>query len=342
MDDQLKMMTTEDVAEPEEVMDKVRSFMRTNLINAGILIICLLFVATAILRPEKTGLKIEDVILGSLLAFITSMGINYLFTSKAIADGMLKDDVVTAKNDYNEQVDAIIEANQIEELDDYCKDQNGRNYKKQRMRILSAAGLFYTECFDEQGKPREIDIAVPSWRSMKGIDWRIKISRRRRARKQIKAYTTACTLRLAEISAGELMGEDGNSRNPFKFGRKVKVFRGQSLSKDALSKTVTGIGLGLYGAAMIADFSWIKLASMIFQVVFFIVMGIIKYLSTINYVTEEYRGRLVGLTRIMIKFRKGADIHSREVPRELGNPDNESTGASPKDRELHATASANI
>jgi hypothetical protein len=77
-------------------------------------------------------------------------------------------------------------------------------------------------------------------------------------------------------------------------------------------------------------------------VVFFIVMGIIKYLTTVTYVTEEYHGRLVGLTRVIKKFRKGADIYSREVPCELGNPNHEGTGESPTDRELHATASANI
>lgn len=40
--------------------------------------------------------------------------------------------------------------------------------------------------------------------------------------------------------------------------------------------------------------------------------------------------------------QKGADTYSREVPCELGNPNHEGTGASPKDRELHATASGNI
>jgi hypothetical protein len=115
------------------------------------------------------------------------------------------------------------------------------------------------------------------------------------------------------------------------------------VSTDAASKSVTGIGLGLYTAAMIADFSWIKLASMVFQVVFFIAMGIVKYLSTVTYVTEEYHGRIVGLTREIIKFRKGAEkTNDNEVPRELGNPNHEGTGASPKDRELHAVAGADL
>ena len=343
MDDELKMMEPEVETEPTAVMDKVRSFVRMNLTNAGILIICLLFVATAVLRPEKTDLTLEEVILGSLLAFITSMGINYLFTSKALGDGMLKPDVVEAKKAYSTEVEAILDDNQIEALDNYCKEQNEKNYKKQRMRILSAAGLLYEDCFDDKGAPKEIEITVPAWKSMRGVNWRIKINRRWRARKQIKAYSEACTLRLAEISAGELMGEDSNSRNPYKFGRKVKVFRGQSVSTDAASKSLTGIGLGLYTAAMIADFSWIKLASMVFQVVFFIAMGIVKYLSTVTYVTEEYHGRIVGLTREIKKFRKGAErTNDNEVPRKLGNPDNESTGESPTDRELHAAAGSDL
>jgi hypothetical protein len=94
---------------------------------------------------------------------------------------------------------------------------------------------------------------------------------------------------------------------------------------------------------MIADFSWIKLASMVFQVVFFIAMGIVKYLSTVTYVTEEYHGRIVGLTREIKKFRRGADkINANEVQSQLGNPNHEGTGESPTDRELHAVAGADI
>lgn len=38
MDDQLKIMETEMEPEPVAVMDKVRSFVRMNLTNAGILL----------------------------------------------------------------------------------------------------------------------------------------------------------------------------------------------------------------------------------------------------------------------------------------------------------------
>ena len=41
---------------------------------------------------------------------------------------------------------------------------NEKNYKKQRMRILSAAGLLYEDCFDDKGAPKEIEITVPAWK----------------------------------------------------------------------------------------------------------------------------------------------------------------------------------
>lgn len=341
MADDLKLFSAEDT-EPAEVMEKVRVFVRMNIMNAGILLICLIFVATAVLRPERTDMTIEEVVLGSLLAFIASMGINSLYTSKAIKDGLLRPEMVTAKANYNQAVDGILDENLTEDLETYCKTENEKNYRKQRTRILSAAGLLYADCFDECGAPKEVSITVPRFWEMRGVSWRLRLHYIARAKKQIRAYTKACTLRLAELTADELLGEDGNSRNPFKLGRKIPVFRGQSVSRDAVSKTVTGIGLGFYGAAMIADFEWMKLVSMIFQVVIFNVIGILKYLSTVTYVTEEYQGRLVKMTRIITKFKKGADRNSNEVQSQLGSPDQTDSGAGERDRELHAAASANI
>ena len=342
MADELKTMDVEPEREAAELLDKARGFLRGNIMSIGVALICAVFITTAILRPEKTDITLEEVILNSILAFVTSMGLNSLYTSMALRDGLIKTELVTSIESYGHEVDDVLEGNRIEELDAYCKKQNELNYRKQRTRILSAAGLTYEECFDEAGNPKEVTIHVPKYREMRGVHWRLKLYRRRHAKKQIKAFTKACTLRLAEITADELLGEDGNSRNPFKLGRRIPVFRGQSVSKDVVSKSFTGIGLGLYGAAMIADFQWIKLASMIFQVVVFNIFGILKYLSTVNYVTEEYNGRLTKMTRILGKFRKEANVKVHEVSRELGNPNHEGAGASPTDRELHATASANI
>ena len=339
MHDELKTMEAEPEREAAELLDKARGFLRGNIMSIGVLLICAVFITTAILRPEKTDVTLEEVIMGSLLAFITSMGINSLYTSMALRDGLLKPELTASVESYSDEVDDVLESNRIEELDVYCKSQNELNYRKQRTRILSAAGLTYEECFDEAGNPKEVVIRVPRWLGMKGVHWRLRLHRRHHARKQIKAFTKACTLRLAEITADELLGEDGNSRNPFKLGRKIPVFRGQAVYKDVVSKSFTGIGLGLYGAAMIADFEWIKLASMIFQVVVFNIFGILKYLSTVNYVTEEYNGRLTKMTRILVKFRKEVTQKQHEVSRELCCPDQEDSGPGERDRELHAPAS---
>lgn len=338
MNDELKTMEMEPEREAAEALDRVRGFLKNNIMNAGVLLICAVFITTAILRPEKTGVTLEEVILGSILAFMASMSINSLYTSMALRDGLIKTELVTAKGSYDREVDVVLDGNLIEDLDAYCKRQNELNYRKQRTRILSSAGLIYEDCFDEAGNPREVTIHVPTHGELRGVHWRLRAYRRHHAKKQIKAFTKACTLRLAEITADELLGEDGNSRNPFKLGRKIPVFRGQSVSRDAVSKTFSCVGLGLYGAAMIADFEWIKLASMIFQVVVFNIFGILKYLSTVNYVTEEYNGRLTKMTRILVKFRKEATAYSHEVPSQLGSPDRKDPGAGPTDRELHAAA----
>ena len=332
-----KMSKAEGIGENPKI-ESVRRFLRFNISNVAIIGICLLYITSAVLQPERTDMTLYEVIVGSIFAFAASMGINSLYTGKAITDGLLKKSVVDAKEDYDKHLDKIMDCNWIDDLDDFCREQNKINYRRQRIRILSSEGLTYDECFDNNGNSKNVFFVKPHARELPKVGIRMWVYRRRKAKRQTKAYIRACYLRLSELSVGELMG-DGNSNDPYKVGRKVSVFRKQSRERDAISKTITSIALGVYCADMIANFSWIKLASMVVQVVFFNICGILKYVATVTYVEEEYHDRLVSISRIFAKFKKEVESNSGEVSREHGHYDEVVDAESAGDRELHAAAS---
>lgn len=324
-------------------MENLRKLFALNVSNITILGVCLIFASTAILKPSQTGMSLYDIVMGSILAFAASMSLNTLFNNKAVRDGLLKPEVTEPRKKYDEAVEKIFEEGLIHELDEYCREQNVKNYKAQRTRILSMEGLSYDACFKEDGSVKKINIKIPSVIEMPSQGLTIWKASRKKAKRQVNAYTKAVYLKLTEISVGELTGEGGHSDDPFYMGQSISEYLKKVAKKSMVSKIVISLVLGYYCADMIADFSVIVLASRILQTVFFLVAGAMQYMSAMNFMVGDYAHRLTKKTRYINNFLKkeGSD-NSREVPGEHGHPDHESTGAGETDRELHAVAGADL
>lgn len=320
-------------------MENLRKIFALNFSNITILGVCLIFASTAILQPSKTGMSLYDIVMGSILAFAASMSLNTLFNNKAVRDGLLKPEVTEPRKAYDRAVDHIFEHNLMDSLDEHCREENRKNYKAQRTRILSLEGLSYDSCFDEDGNHRDVSIPVPSVKEIPEMGLRMWRARRKKARRQIKAYTKAVYLNLTEISAGELTGEGGHSDDPFWMGQGIADYLKKVAKKNMISKIVISLVLGYYCADVIADFSVVVLATRIFQTFFFLVAGAMQYMSTMSFMTGDFSERLIKKTRHIIKFIKKRDDRGKEISGEHGSPDQESTGAGTTDRELHAAVS---
>ena len=200
-------------------------------------------------------------------------------------------------------------------------------------------GLSYDSCFKEDGSHKKINIKIPSVVELPSQGVRMWKANRRKANRQVKAYTKAVYLKLTEISVGELTGEGGHSDDPFYMGQGISEYLKKVAKKSMVSKIVISLVLGYYCADMIADFSVIVLASRILQTVFFLVAGSMQYMSTMSFMVGDYSNRLKKKTRYINNFLKkeGSD-NSREVPGEHGHYDEVVDAEGAGYRELHADA----
>ena len=320
-------------------MESLRKIFALNFSNITILGVCLIFASTAILQPSKTGMSLYDIIMGSILAFAASMSINTLFNNKAVRDGLLKPEVTEPRRRYDDAVDKIFDGSLIDALDEHCREENRKNYKAQRTRILSTEGLSYDTCFNDDGSPKEVSIRLPNLKALPSVGLRLWIARRKRARRQNKVYSKAVCLKLTEISAGELTGEGGHSDDPFYMGQGIAEYMKKVAGKNMVYKIVISLILGYYCADVIADFSVVVLATRIFQTVFFLVAGAMQYMSTMSFMVGDYSQRLTKKTRhILVFLRKEGKEYSREVPGEHGNYDEVVDAEGAGHRELHADA----
>lgn len=327
-------------AMPEKTMkDTLRGVFGVNVSTFVIAAVCMLFMATAVLAPSKTGASLYEVIVNSITLYAVTMALNYIFKDKAIRDASGQKLVKDAETEVEKKVERIIENDETDDLDEWCREKNAQNYKMERSRILASAGLKYTECFEEDGTPKDVKIIIPSLRDLPSLGLREWLSARRIGKKQIKAMLRAQYLRLAELSSGELTGV-GNTHDRYRLGRAIPIYKKQTTNKTAISKLITSVVAGYYCADVIANFSATNLLMKVLQISFALTMGAVEYISTTGYVLNELRGRYIEIDRILTRYfnRKGADTYREEVPRQLGHPDHESPGTGTTDRELHTLA----
>ena len=342
----MSMLDNTDAMSDKTLKQTIKSVFSLNMSTMIVLGICGILIATAIFEPTRTEASLYEIVVNSLTTYISTLAINALMRDKSIRDAFMLKPVQDIIRDFDKRVNFVLNHNEMDDLDRWCAQKNKENYESQRKRILSAVGLDYKDFF-ENGEYVGKEIHVPRLKEIGKIglwsfprEWRLAV-------RQSKAVVKARYMRLSEISAQMLTTEGDNANDKYRMGRDIPTFKEQTAKSQARSKIAIAIIWGYYTAAVIANFSIINLALKILQVVFALVMGSIDYITTTGYVTNELMGRYTKKTRILDQYHgsktEGADkTNVNEVPRELGHPDHEGTGASPKDRELHATASANI
>ena len=298
--------------------DKIRIFLKMYASYAALGVICALYVATSFLQIDKSGKSVMDILFEGFLAFVAGFCINNLLGTQGIVAGAREKPVMDAVEYHETQVEEVTDLDGMDELDEWCGRMNRKNYRTQRTRVLSKEGLSYGSCFTEEGEALPLPVREPGKSEIRERGLRLWLSLRRTARRQIKAYRRAVSMRLTELSAGELTGEGGRSDDPFWMGRGVGEYRKQTAIRDLISKVLTSIVLGYYSMDLIADFSIGMLLWRIIQVAIFLVLGAIQYGASLSYMTDEYRERRRKKGRHLIKFLhefkklKGVETHEQQ------------------------------
>ncbi|MBQ8371561.1 MAG: hypothetical protein IJX38_01295 [Clostridia bacterium] len=259
-----------------------------------------IYILTAFLQIDETGKSVARIIADGAVSFLLGTFFNEMLGLQGMMSGDRDDRVRQAIDDHGETVIRI--SPYIDRLDEWCESENKENYKRQRARILARGGFAYSDCFDADG------VAIP----LKPNVERLKNPLTRREEKhRIRIYKKAVRLKLTELKPGDLTGEGGKNSDPFFFGRTKGQFESQQTARDIIVKVLTAGIFGYYGVRLITDFNAANLIWMTLQVSIFLVMGMIRLYKSYNFVTGEYRHRIVKKTDELCKFensvRKGED-----------------------------------
>ena len=127
-------------------------------------------------------------------------------------------------------------------------------------------------------------------------------------------------MKLTQITAGLLISDAGEADDPYAMGRSKPEYIKAATKKDIVVKSLTALLFGYYGVSLITDFSWANLIWMVLQAGILICMGVFSMQTSIIYVTDEYRGRIIKKIDLLEQFE--ISIKEEERNNEYKNSNN--------------------
>lgn len=293
-----------------EFGDKIRVFLMRYVGFAGVAVVCVVYIWSAFVDLEETGKTVRAILLDGSAAFVGGICMQNLFLTLARIHGHREPQVMKAEEAHAAAVTEVMEAGSMEELSDWCREENVKNKKNQRIRILADAGLSYEQCFNEDGTPKDFAPCFSPIREIPARGLRTWLLSRRIAGKQANAFRKAVFIRLTELSAGVLTGGGKRGNDPFYMGRDEGEYHKQKTITGAVSKLGTGIVFGYYCMDVLVNFSLSVLLGRLGETLWLLALGVLTFIGAMMYMTGEFRERLVAMTthlrRFMGKNMKGA------------------------------------
>ncbi len=269
--------------------EKWRDLLRNYVGYLAVFLISAAYIAMAFVEITETHKSIARIIADGVMAFLVGITINRVFETQGILNGDRDERVLRTSLLHNEVVDRV--SPYLDALEEWCEGRNADALMRARRQYLSLHGERYETYFEEDGSAKPFPSAETKtlharWREL----WRHF------------RYRRAVGMRLTRLSAGLLISDAGDPNDPYYMGRSKREYVAQSSKTDVLTKLLTAFLFGYYGVTLIADMSVATLIWTVFQVGVFLVMGVLRMQSSMIYVTDEYRGRIIKKIDVLQQF----------------------------------------
>jgi hypothetical protein len=259
-----------------------------------IVLACLIYIARGIITVEETGKTVMQILGDGFLALFFGLFINYVFELQGMMDGERNEKVIATNQKHAEIVEDI--SPNIDKLDAWCDKKNKEALKLARIRILSAHGLKYDDCFDEEGVAKPLSLCTKNLQQVQKEERKI-------IKDKIKGYKKACKVKLTLLTTNLLTSEGGRDYDPYYLGQTKRQYKRKTTTMDLISKLGIACIFGYYGAKFVSTFSWAFLIWTGIQVVLFLIMGVVKLYTSYMFVIDDYRARVIKKIDNLTKFK---------------------------------------
>jgi hypothetical protein len=279
--------------------DKLKDIVRGYAGYLAVFMICAVYAATSFITIEQTGKSAQDIIRDSALYFALGILINRILDAQGIMIGSRDPRVFETMKLHNEIVDRIYPY--MNHLDDWCEDKNAEALQRARRNYLSRFGMRYSDYFEEDGTAKDF-LAKESKNIFTCTRELIRYRR----------FRHAARMKLTLLSPGLLISDAGEAEDPYKMGRSKSEYIKAVTKKDLIMKFMFAFLVGYFSVPSIINFKWANLIWTLFQVGMLIGMGVFSMKTSIIFVTEEYRGRIVKKIDLLMRFEVAMKQEDKE------------------------------
>lgn len=320
--------------------NKFKKFVKNNFIYFIIAFASLAYIAFGLIKIETTGKTIIEIIGSGIVIYFVGYVITMLFSMQGQLAGDRQEDVVKTNKLHAKCVEEIDP--KINEMDDWCEEENVKALLKIRKRILNKEGLRYEDCFDEEGIAR--DIAFPH-KSLKEFEFtkivngeevietiyaeelkesnpgkykiekkKIKAFNKRQSAKQ-KAFIKAMRVKITPLTTDLITATVVKNNDPHNLGMDRKQYQKKDAKSEAISRAIFSIVFAYFTVSFITG--WATLLSSLIQVAIFLSMGGIKWVQSFYFVKEDLRKRTIRQINYIQKFKCDKGIASSEEEKKI-------------------------
>lgn len=320
--------------------NKFKKFVKNNFIYFIIAFASLAYIAFGLIKIETTGKTIIEIIGSGIVIYFVGYVITMLFSMQGQLAGDRQEDVIKTNKLHAKCVEEIDP--KINEMDDWCEEENVKALLKIRKRILNKEGLRYEDCFDEEGIAR--DIAFPH-KSLKEFEFtkivdgeevieticaeelkesnpgkykiekkKIKAFNKRQSAKQ-KAFIKAMRVKITPLTTDLITATVVKNNDPHNLGMDRKQYQKKDAKSEAISRAIFSIVFAYFTVSFITG--WATLLSSLIQVAVFLSMGGIKWVQSFYFVKEDLRKRTIRQINYIQKFKCDKGIASSEEEKKI-------------------------
>ena len=320
--------------------NKFKKFVKNNFIYFIIAFASLAYIAFGLIKIETTGKTIIEIIGSGIVIYFVGYVITMLFSMQGQLAGDRQEDVVKTNKLHAKCVEEIDP--KINEMDDWCEEENVKALLTIRKRILNKEGLRYEDCFDEEGIAK--DIAFPH-KSLKEFEFtkivdgeevieiicaeelkesnpgkykiekkKIKAFNKRQSAKQ-KAFIKAMRVKITPLTTDLITATVVKNNDPHNLGMDRKQYQKKDAKSEAISRAIFSIVFAYFTVSFITG--WATLLSSLIQVAIFLSMGGIKWVQSFYFVKEDLRKRTIRQINYIQKFKCDKGIASSEEEKKI-------------------------
>ena len=290
--------------------NKFKQFIKNNFIYFIIGFTCIAYITYGLVKIETSGRTILEIIGSGIVIFILAYLISLLFSFQGMLTGDRKDEVIKT-NTLHAKCVADIDP-RINEMDEWCEEQNTKALMTVRKQILNKEGIRYTDCFEVDGTAKEIVFEL----KIMGEETRVlrqsnpnkyKIERRkiREYNKQQKARThafkKAIKVKITPLSTDAITAITVKHNDPNNLGIDRHGYQKKQARSSLFSKITMGYVFSYFTFSFVMG--WENLIAALIQVAIFLLMGSIKFVQSYYFVTEDLRKRTVRQINYLQRFK---------------------------------------